>query len=202
MAYHLYYASFVRVFNIGGEDYDPENFPDVETEDYFLPDEVIEEFLFNYLEYSGDTTTTIEEITTEFNMHTAYLALSKIAVSRNYFDDLEIGDRIGVLSPTFYASVEKYQIDYINILLVQVAMNGLYGAVDLKTFQWVVCKLEELQKLFDHPDPIDCLGFPYNRPNCDECESILVDCIMNCEGDSTCVSNCNRDHAGCLESCQ
>ena len=81
-------------------------------------------------------------------------------------------------------------------------MNGLYGQVDLKTFQWVICKLEDLQKIFDHPDPIDCLGFPYNRPSCDECESILVDCIMNCGGDSTCVSTCNRDHSACLESCK
>ena len=112
MAYHLYYASFVRVFNIGDEDYDPENFPDFESEDYFLPDEVIEEFLLNYLEYSGDTTTTIEEITTEFNIHTAYLALSKIAIGLNYLDDLDIGDRIGVLSPTFYASMQKYQYKY------------------------------------------------------------------------------------------
>ena len=81
-------------------------------------------------------------------------------------------------------------------------MNGLYGQVNLKTFQWAVCKLEELQKLFDHPDPIDCLGFPYNRPSCDECESTLVDCIMNCGGDSVCTSTCNRDHAACLESCK
>ena len=81
-------------------------------------------------------------------------------------------------------------------------MNGIYGAIDLRIFQWIVCKLEDLQKLFDHPDPIDCLGFPHNRPNCDECESILVDCIMNCADDSTCVSTCNRDHADCLQSCK
>ena len=77
LAYHMYYASFVRIFNIGSEDYDPENFPDVEFDDYFMPHEIIEKFLLNYLEYSGDATTTIEEITTEFNIHTAYLVLSK-----------------------------------------------------------------------------------------------------------------------------
>ena len=104
MAYHLYYASFVRVFNIGSEDYDPENFPDVEFDDYFLSDEDIEEFLLNYLEYSGDTTNTIEEITTEFNMHTAYLALRKIAVGFYYLDDLDVSDRIDVLSLTSYAT--------------------------------------------------------------------------------------------------
>ena len=85
MAYHLYYASYVRVFNIGSDMPDPENLPNVETDDYFLPDEEIEEFLLNYLEYSGETTTTIEEITTELNMHTIYLALSKMID----FDDLD-----------------------------------------------------------------------------------------------------------------
>ena len=87
------------------------------------------------------------------------------------------------------------------LISVQIAINGLSGLVDLRTFQWAVCKLEEMQKLFNHPDPIDCLDFPYNRPNCDECDAILVDCIMNCGADSTCTSTCNRDHAVCLESC-
>ena len=105
------------------------------------------------------------------------------------------------MTPNWWHQQAYRRID-INVILVQVAMNGLYGQVDLKTFQWVICKLEDLQKIFDHPDPIDCLGFPYNRPSCDECESILVDCIMNCGGDSTCVSTCNRDHSACLESCK
>ena len=92
MAYHLYYASYVRVFNIGSDMPDPENLPDVETDDYFLPDEEIEEFLLNYLKYSGETTTTIEEITIEINMHTIYLALSKM-VGFNDLDDIDICDR-------------------------------------------------------------------------------------------------------------
>ena len=37
----------------------------------------IEEFLLNYLKYSGDTETTIEEMTAEFNIHTTYIAFSK-----------------------------------------------------------------------------------------------------------------------------
>ena len=77
LAYHMYYASFVRIFNFGSEDYDPEFSPDVELDEYFIPDEEIEEFLLNYLEYSGDTETTIEEMTAEFNIHTIYIAFSK-----------------------------------------------------------------------------------------------------------------------------
>ena len=71
---------------------DPENLPNVETDDYFLPDEEIEKFLLNYLEYSGETTTTIEEITIELNMHTIYLALSKM-VGFNDLDDIDVCDR-------------------------------------------------------------------------------------------------------------
>ena len=79
----MYYASFVRIFNFGSEDYDPEFYPDVETDDYFMSDEEIEKFLLNYLEYSGDTKTTIAEITTEFNIHTTYIAFSKFAMGHN-----------------------------------------------------------------------------------------------------------------------
>ena len=77
LAYYMYYASFVRIFSFGSEDYDPEFSPDVESDDYFIPDEEIEEFLLNYLKYSGDTETTIEEMTAEFNIHTTYIAFSK-----------------------------------------------------------------------------------------------------------------------------
>ena len=84
LAYHMYYASFVRIFNFGSEDYDPEFFPDVELDDYFMPDKQIEKFLLNYLDYSGDTRTTIEEITTEFNIHTTYITFSKFSSSRKY----------------------------------------------------------------------------------------------------------------------
>ena len=85
---------------------------------------------------------------------------------------------------------------------VHIAIQGFYGMNKLDTYQYAMCKLEELQKLFNHPKPIDCHEFPYNRPKCDECESILVDCLMNCGGDSECASTCNRDHAACLESCK
>ena len=84
LAYHMYYASFVRIFNFGSEDYDPDFFPDVKLDDYFMPGEEIEKFLLNYLDYSGDTKTSIEEITTEFNIHTTYITFSKFSLSRKY----------------------------------------------------------------------------------------------------------------------
>ena len=46
-----------------------------------------------------------------------------------------------------------------------------------------------------------CEGFPYDQKQCEECESILVDCIMNCGEDAGCISNCNRDNAECLNDC-
>ena len=33
------------------------------------------------------------------------------------------------------------------------------------------------------------------------CEMSLGECIQTCEGDTTCISNCNRDNAGCSSSC-
>ena len=63
-----------------------------------MPDEEIEKFLLNYLEYSGDKTTTIGKITTEFNIHTTYIAFSKFAMSRKDPGDIEVGDRLDVLS--------------------------------------------------------------------------------------------------------
>ena len=88
----MYYASYVRVFNIGSDMPDPENLPNVESDDYYLPDEEIKEFLLNYLEYSEDTTTTIEDITTEFNMHTTYLALCKMVGFTN-LGGIDVGDK-------------------------------------------------------------------------------------------------------------
>ena len=59
---------------MNGEGYDPEApvLPDVDL-GYYLPDDVIEDFLATYLEYSGDSKTSIERITAEFNVHTTYL---------------------------------------------------------------------------------------------------------------------------------
>ena len=67
----------MNVFNLTGESYDPEALPDVDL-GYYLPDDAIEDFLATYLKYSGDTTTSIDEITTEFNIHTTYILFSKL----------------------------------------------------------------------------------------------------------------------------
>ena len=63
---------------MNGEGYDPEVpvLPDVDL-GYYLPDDVIEDFLTTYLKYSGDSQTSIERITTEFNVHTTYLIFGK-----------------------------------------------------------------------------------------------------------------------------
>ena len=46
-----------------------------------------------------------------------------------------------------------------------------------------------------------CDGFPYDKTLCDECDSILVDCILNCDDETSCISICNRDHADCVDGC-
>jgi len=76
-----------------------------------------------------------------------------------------------------------------------------YGYVPMEDIKWSICELERLQIQFDHPHPIRCEGFPYDQKQCDECESILVNCILNCDDDATCISNCNRDNAECLNDC-
>ena len=80
LAYYIYWASFVNVFNLNGDGYDPEVpvLPDVDL-GYYLPDDVIEDFLTTYLKYSGDSQTSIEKITTEFNVHTTYLIFGKLS---------------------------------------------------------------------------------------------------------------------------
>ena len=63
---------------MNGEGYDPEVLPDVDL-GYYLPDDVIEDFLATYLKHSGDSQTSIERITTEFNVHTTYLLFGKFS---------------------------------------------------------------------------------------------------------------------------
>ena len=76
MAYYIYYASFVNVFNLDG---DPglglPDLPDVDL-GYYLPDDAIEDFLATYLNYSGDTTTSIEQITSRKTIWTRWLNVS------------------------------------------------------------------------------------------------------------------------------
>ena len=91
----------------------------------------------------------------------------------------------------------------ISNFLVELFVTGINGIINMELYHWSVCKLEEMQKLFDHPSPINCRDFPFNKNQCDECDTILVDCISNCDtNDATCLTNCNRDFATCIENCK
>ena len=126
----------------------------------------------------------------------------------------------------------------ITMLSVNIYKNGLYGGSNMRLYHWYECKLEELQKYFDHPNPINCRNgysdvgdrlkilmtslkclfvtniinyfisnidvanrkYPMKKDHCEECESIVIECIKNCEN-SVCMSTCNRDYATCIENC-
>ena len=55
-----------------------------------------------------------------------------------------------------------------------------------------------------YQNPVNCENFPNKRPNqCDECETMLIDCIRNCDvDDAQCASSCNRDFAYCESNCE
>ena len=36
---------------------------------------------------------------------------------------------------------------------------------------------------------------------CDECDEILLECWDFCDDEPTCMSDCNRDHITCIETC-
>ena len=73
---------------------------------------------------------------------------------------------------------------------------------DIWKFQIVtMIKLEDLQKMFNHPSPIECLNFPFNKKLCEECEPMLAECLLECNEDSSCISICNRDYLNCTENC-
>ena len=124
------------------------------------------------------------------------------------------------------------------MLSVNIYKNGLYGGSNMELYHCCASKLEEFQKYFDHPNPINCRNgysdvgdrlkilmtslkclfvtniinyfisnidvanrkYPMNKDQCKECESILIECIKNCEN-SVCISTCNRDYATCIENC-
>ena len=70
LAYYIYFASYFHVPADEWEEPDENN--------YYLPDDQIEEFLSIYLETLSDGTSSEEEIIEEFNMHTAYVILRKL----------------------------------------------------------------------------------------------------------------------------
>ena len=69
--------------------------------------------------------------------------------------------------------------------------------------KYLVCKYEEMQKLHGHPNPVDCNAYPIEAPRqCDDCDSIMIDCIQNWGNDAFCISGCNREHIVCLDKCE
>ena len=70
--------------------------------------------------------------------------------------------------------------------------------------KYLVCKYEQLQRMHGYPNPVNCENFPNKRPNqCDECETMLIDCIRNCDvDDAQCASSCNRYFAYCESNCE
>ena len=58
--------------------FDPDNIPDLNFDDYFISDEKTENFLQSYIESSNASETIVQEITTEYNIHMAYIILSKL----------------------------------------------------------------------------------------------------------------------------
>ena len=36
---------------------------------------------------------------------------------------------------------------------------------------------------------------------CDECDKVLLECLDFCDNVPTCISDCNRDHITCIDTC-
>ena len=82
MAYFIYWSSFLRVFPpIGNEDFDLQD-PGfiIDYDNYYMPDEDINEFLETYLENSEGSDLDLESLTEEFNLFTVYIVFCKFWV--------------------------------------------------------------------------------------------------------------------------
>ena len=82
MAYFIYWSSFLRVFPpIGNEDFDHQD-PGfiIDYDNYYMPDEDINEFLETYLENSEGSDLDLESLTVEFNLFTVYIVFCKFWV--------------------------------------------------------------------------------------------------------------------------
>ena len=100
MAYFIYWSSFLRVFPpIGNEDFDHQD-PGfiIDYDNYYMPDEDINEFLETYLENSEGSDLDLESLTEEFNLFTVYIVFCKFWVEKiaKSFLDLGQGPREGL----------------------------------------------------------------------------------------------------------
>ena len=79
MAYFIYWSSFLWVFPpIGNEDFDLQD-PGfiIDYENYYMPDEEINEFLEIYLDNVQGYDLNIETLTEEFNLFSVYIVFRK-----------------------------------------------------------------------------------------------------------------------------
>ena len=79
MAYFIYWSSFLRVFPpIGNEDFDLQD-PGfiIDYENFYMPDEEINEFLEIYLDNVQGYDLNIETLTEELNLFSVYIVFRK-----------------------------------------------------------------------------------------------------------------------------
>ena len=79
MAYFIYWSSFLRVFPpIGNEDFDLQD-PGfiIDYDNYYMPDEEINEFLEIYLDNVKGSDLDMESLKAEFNLFTVYIVFRK-----------------------------------------------------------------------------------------------------------------------------
>ena len=46
-----------------------------------------------------------------------------------------------------------------------------------------------------------CRDFPFDKRQCDDCETNFFDCVENCDNEASCISNCNREYSECISNC-
>lgn len=93
--------------------------------------------------------------------------------------------------------------NYKQLPLEQSMMKYCFDVLSIEELKYLACKYGEMQIFHQVPNAVNCLEYPANASKqCEECESILVDCLLNCSSeDVMCSSACNREFIGCTENC-
>ena len=77
------------------------------------------------------------------------------------------------------------------------ALNGQQYVIDISSGASVLNKkIDGVQEKLEAQQKV-----PFDKRQCDECDSILLDCVTNCDNDTNCISNCNRDYSECILNC-
>ena len=98
---------------------------------------------------------------------------------------------------------EEFNVHMPYVALEQSMWKYCHGEDTVEDLKYLACKYGEMQMLFGQDNPIICDEYPINgSKQCDECESILLDCLLNCSlEDLMCSSACNREFISCTETC-